>query len=293
MKKVLSGLFKQPKSEESAPPPSTSLAAPPPTAHEFVGKQQAYVIVVSFPEFKDLAGFLTPESRQKFLSDFDSAIGNSVGKLVRVVKVADSGVASVALQDSAKQTPNVVMKALDGLHGEIRSWVGTFGRTGIPTLKYGIGVSRGEVTISKHDPRLVGPAWTDASEISLSFCPSFDVRIGVSGDVVRGSTEAVNWLDMDDWQFETTETAKEGASPKKRVTRLYSLFADRLDADDVQMVRAARKAYFLQNWDEAHAKFDRLTMLPKFRHVANLYLNRIQHLRTRPKDPHWDGVYRL
>jgi hypothetical protein len=172
---------------------------------------------------------------------------------------------------------------IEELFKEMRLWVGTFGRTGIPPLKYGMGVTRGEIILNPTSPKITGLALSDALEISQSFCPQFDLRLGVSGDIVRASTDAPNWIDFDDWSFQDGQ---------RKAIRLYSKYADRQDPTDVQMIRAARKAYFMQNWDEAAAKFDRLTLIPTYRHIANLYLERVQHLRQRAKDPQWDGVYR-
>jgi hypothetical protein len=287
MKKTLSNLFGQQKAPAPQPEGTKPQAQPAPSVaakkNEFLGKRTGFAIAIFFPEYAELAPFLSGESRDKFLADFGKAIDNALRGLVHSVEVSETGLATVAVDESAKQSSNHLVSVIDELYKEMRLWVGTFGRTGIPALKYGMGVARGEIIIDVTHPKISGLALSDSLEIAQKFCPEFDLRLGVSGDIVRASTEAPNWIDFDDWCFEDGQ---------RKAARLYSKFADRQDPIDIQMVRSARKAYFMQNWDDAAAKFDRLTLLPTYRHIANLYIARVQLLRHRPKVEHWDGVYR-
>ena len=172
------------------------------------------------------------------------------------------------------------MTVLNELDRHLLTWVGTFGRTGMPTLKYKLGVDRGITTISTVSPKIRGVTMDRALEVAEKICVEFEVRVGATGDLVRATADAPNWIDLDDWALGGL------------VTRIFTKLADRIDKGDVQLLRAARKAYFLQNWDEASAKFERLGQTLTIRGLASTYQQRIDYLRTQPKDPHWDGVFR-
>ena len=302
MKKVLSKLFgeKEEKAVEPVAAAPKPAAKPPPSAKkiDFSGKRQVYAVAVTFPEYKELGPLLSVEGHNGFIRDFKRSIDNAFHAYAHAVEISDTAVATIAVDASAQQPPNVLLGGVGELYNEIRLWVGTFGRTGLPPMKYGIGVTKGEATITPPPPppqgqpppavpgptKIEGRVFTEAAEIAERVCSRFDVRLGVVGEIIRASTESVQWFDVDD------VIVKSATDPKP--VRLYSRIIERVDPADIQMFRAARKAYANQQWDEAAAKFDRLTVVPHFKHLATLYAKRVDTLRVRPKDPNWDGVYR-
>lgn len=256
-----------------------------PNPNAFIGKRTGYVFAIHFPDYAEIAPFLSEEGRGKFISDLGKAIKNATTGLVCSYEVQETALALLAVDGSPKQTPNVITKTIDDLDKELMTWTGTFGRIGLPLMKFKMGVSKGEMSISPMPPRISGPTLAEALEIAKVICPEFDFRLAASGELVRASTDSVKWIDLDDWQFQTPNTGG-------RITRIFSKFSERLEPEDVQLFKAARKSYFLQNWDEAVANFDRLSRIGILRTFASVYQKRIQTLANRPKASNWDGVFR-
>lgn len=268
-------------------PTGLSQTAPPPgKINELIGTHPGYVIYAYFPDYPELAALLSEEANKSFLKDFANVATKALGKLLALVNLTKDGVLTVAILDSPKQSPQIVTEVISELDKYLLIWVGTFGRIGIPTLKYKMGVGRGEMTVQEAAPEIQGPAFEQAREIAQTICVEFEVRVAASGDLIRASTDSVNWIDIDDWKFSSP------ASQQAKPLRVFSKLTDRMDADDLQLLRGARKAYFHQNWQEAAEKFDRISQLPGIRGITQKYIKRIKDLKKRPKDPDWDGVYR-
>ncbi len=260
---------------------------PPGKKNEFLGTQQGYVAVIVFPEYPELAAILNDEASAGFLRDYSNVIQKVLGKKLSLIDMSKDGVATIAVADNPKQSPQAVTEMFTELDKFMLIWVGTFGRMSIPPLKYKLGIGRGEMTISESEPKIIGPAVDQALEIAQKVCVEFDVRVAASGDLIRASSEAASWVDLDDWMFT-------GAGPKTaaKPVRVFSRLTDRLDPEDLQILRAGRKAYFHQNWEEAAQKFDRINRVPGIRGITEKYIKRIKSLKKRPKNPEWDGVYR-
>lgn len=296
MKKLLSKLFNsspspdatkagaQAASKPQLVPPGMARSQPagaPGKRNEFLGKRVGTVVFIHFPEYPELAEFLSDDARALFRKDYTNIIVTAVGKLVSLIEVSNDGVASIAIDESAKQTPEVIAKVIDELDKHLLTWVGTFGRMSIPVLKYRAGVGRGEMTISEIPPKIQGPAQAAAMEIARTFCEKFDVRIGAPSELMQAAKGLEDWLDLDDWPMEDGKPL-----------RLYTKLTDRLERYEAQTLRNARKAYFAQNWDEAAQQFDRLSQVRNIRGIIEIYGRRIQRLKKRPKLENWDGVYR-
>jgi len=291
VKKLLGKLFNSGPSMDSikggAPPPLVPPGPPPRPSgapakkSDFLGRRAGVVIFICFPEYPELAQFLADEARALFRKDYANIVQTAVGKLVSLTEVSNDGVATIAIDESGKQTPEAIAKTLDELDKHLLTWVGTFGRLSIPVLKFRVGVGRGEMTISEIPPKIQGPALAQAMEIARTFCEKFDVRIGSPSELMLAAKGLEDWLDLDDWPMESGKPL-----------RLYTKLNDRLERYEVQTLRNARKAYFQQNWDEAGQQLDRLSQVRAIRGIVEIYEKRIQRLKKRPKIQDWDGVYR-
>jgi hypothetical protein len=264
---------------------------------EFIGAREGYVFFIFFPEYHEMAPFLSENGQASLIRDLTATIKHSLKGLLFLVDLRDFSRVTIAIDDSPKQTPQIVTDRLTALDKDLLTWIGTFGKIGVPPIKYKIGAARGPLTIGSTHPKIVGHAVADALELATKFCVDFNLRICAFGDLIRASGDSGKWLDIDDWRFRREShdiqiAAEAKAQKVEKVVRIFTKLMDRLEPEELQLLKDARKAYFHQNWDTAEARFDRLTNIYSLRTLAEKYIARIAVLRTRPLDPNWDGVFR-
>jgi len=71
----------------------------------FIGLQEGAAFVVFFPEYEELAPFLSPEGRDALMGDYLKTITNVLARFVHVVEIDSTGLASVAIGNQPNQRP--------------------------------------------------------------------------------------------------------------------------------------------------------------------------------------------
>lgn len=259
--------------ELKPPTPSSAMPVQAPAAVDrkwLAKKINGLVVFIQFPEFAELAEFLSAEGKQTFLDGFQKAIEHGLEKQPHWLLIHDEGSATVAIGDASASPFQKLMKFAEEIHKEMRIWTGAFGKIGVPPLKFRMGVTFGEIQISPTEPKISGQALVNAAELSEKFCEHFQVQTAVEGDLARFAEHAQEWIDLDDIDVVSTTG---GASAQKRI---FTKLLVREDPEDVQLFRSARKAYFQKDFVDAKAKFDRLTRIKQFKHLAEVYLKRLR-----------------
>lgn len=223
--------------------------------------QQSLAIFIHFPEFAELAEFLSADGKQTFLDGLKSAVVHALQPQPHVLKIHPEGSASILIAETAKSPFQRYMGFVEAVHKDLRIWTGTFGKIGIPPLKFGMGAVVGEMDV--------------ATEWAKTLCPHFEMQVAVEGDLARFAEHPQEWIDVDDVETQV------GADGPKTVKRVFTKLVVREDPEDVQILRAARKAYFQNDFVDAKTKFDRISRVKGFKKLSEIYLERLKRRASR------------
>lgn len=236
-------------------------------------KQNGLNIVIHYPEFAELASFLSDEGKATFLDGIRSAVHHSLFPQPYWIELFEEGSASVAVGDLSKSTVQKLMEFAEGIHKDLRLWTGTFGKIGIPPMKFGMGALVGEFNVKPDAPKISGTALMNATDLAKNLCAQFDVSIAIESDLARFASHAPEWVDIEDLELP-------GPAEGQRVSkRIFTKLTEREEPEDIQLLKSARKAFFQKDFVDAKEKFDRLSRLRQFKHLSKIYLRRIAALK--------------
>lgn len=250
-----------------------------------VAKHTGLAIFIHYPDFAELADFLSPEGKQVFLDGFRRAIEHALLPQPHWLEILEDGSAIVAIAESTKINHPKMMGFAEAVHKDLRLWTGTFGKIGIPPMKFGMGVTVGEIIAEtfvpptpaspKLPPKLSGLGVENSKHLSQKFCEHFGVQLAVEGDLARFGEHAQEWIDLDDIEMVTTP----GAIPVGK--RIFYKMIDREEPEDILLLKSARKAFVLKDYADAKMKFDRLSRVKHLKRFSEIYLKRISALQKK------------
>jgi len=110
-------------------------------------------------------------------------------------------------------------------------------------MKYQLGAARGGLKISADSPKVSGAAHAQAAELAKKTCIDFDLRVAATGDLVRGTKEALQWIDVDDHCFQIEADGQ----PVTKTVRLFSKFVERLEPSKFKCSKPPAKRTFTKN----------------------------------------------
>ncbi|RYZ82574.1 MAG: hypothetical protein EOP06_21450 [Proteobacteria bacterium] len=214
------------------------------------------------------------------MDGFKSAIEHAINPQGHWLEILDEGSALVAVAELPKASLQKFMGFAEHIHKDIRLWTGTFGKIGIPPMKFGMGVTVGEFVGTASAPAAASPAVAKISGaaadnsmmLAKEFCANFGVQLAVEGDLARFGEHLQEWIDLDD--IELAPVSGGAMVPKRIFTKLI----EREEPEDIQLLKSARKAFFQKDYADAKTKFDRLSRVKHLKRFAEIYLKRISKL---------------
>lgn len=231
-------------------------------------------IYIHYPEFGELAPFLSDEGKKTFFDGLQSAIKHALLPQPHYIVTLDEGTAIVAVGDLEKSSYQKLMSFAEGVHKDVRLWTGTFGKVGIPPMKFEMGAAVGETIVTSVPQKIEGHALEMATSLAKDVCAHFGVQVALEADLVRFATHLQEWIDIEDFDLSTTPKAP------KVSKRIFTKLLDREEPEDLQLLKEARKAYMLKDFATAKTRFDRLSRVRTFKRISEIYLKR---LGSRPK----------
>jgi adenylate cyclase len=257
--------------------------------------------------FSDLEGFtalseqLTPDGVVRILNSYftlmsgpirahngiiDKYIGDGIMAFWGPPFTAEGEHARLACLSALEQ-----ISLLERFHESLPEVMGI--RKGIPRLRMRIGISTGDVTVgnigseSSRGYTVIGDAVNLASRLE-SANKEYDTRILLS--------EATRELVRDTMQTRELDLIR--VVGKQEPVRVFELLGQAgrdiaLSAEFREGFAAALAAYRARSWDRAQALFEECLRRSPDDQATALYLARLEHFRTKPPAPDWDGVWSL
>lgn len=188
----------------------------------------------------------------------------------------------------AEHARHAVLAAL-GMHLRLRELNQSLRARGLPELRIGVGINTGTMTVGDMGSP-VRKAYTvlgDAVNLS-SRLEGMTKEYGVGvlvGEATRKAVRDIVFREVD------RVRAKGKAEP---VAIFEPLGVDgeltRAVHDELKLWNQALRAYRAQDWDQAELQLFNLSRITPASSLYELYRERVQHYRSHPPGPDWDGV---
>ncbi len=248
--------------------------------------------------FSDIRGFTTlsermsPEALVKFINSYLTPMtrivfkeGGTLDKYIGDALMAFWG-APVDQPDHAVRACRTAVQFIEKLEELKVEWL----KDGMPGLDIGVGINSGQMIVGnmgsdvRFDYTVMGDAVNLASRLEGT-SKTYGIRLLISEATYLQAKDAIV----------ARRLGAVRVKGKRVPVRIYELRAmgkaSAKDAEAIAIMDAALDAYTEQRFEEAEARFEKLLTLWPDDPPARRYLDEIAVLKTRPKDPDWDGVY--